>query len=600
MTEIVSPFAQFFDTSGAPLNNGAIYIGTAYLDAQTNPIAVYWDDALTIPAFQPIRTLNGYPVWNGAPARIFCNADNFSITVQTNTGRTVWAVQDATSVPTLSESNGASMVGFIAAGINAVTRTVQGKLRDTVSVKDFGAVGDGVTNDTAAFQNALSYAQNTLTELFIPAGNYRLTAQLSANSAIKMRVTGAGKGVTNLIWDAGSTNGGGISLTYADWLNPCDISGVSLLTKANGVGTALTITGQNAPSVTVLGPNVADIDIIGFDKASHCWTAGAQFIVCWYICLTRVSIKGREETAPPFTQQSGIILTDCQVIFADKFSVIHVQNAVLEQNVSAVRGEGFSFNDFELVGVNVGFEMTAGAVAPGTNIGPGHINSYSIGINIANQYQTSIHDVLFYKTFNSTSNYVGIQIQNCNSNAIHDNQFHGWVDATGDTIGISISGSGTSDLNGIHDNLFRNFYGTNRIGIIVSTGAGNNNIHNNQGDATVATVVQVDASAEKNNLFSRNFPTQIQTFPANAATPSVGNDLNGQWNSNNSVATVVTNFLDGYTGQTFTLLINDSNTTLQHNAGLILKNSISYAPPNGTIMVFRRDATLWREVSRSV
>jgi hypothetical protein len=97
MTEIVTPFAQFFDTNGAPLNNGAIFIGTAYLDAQTNPIPVYWDDALTIPALQPIRTLNGYAVRNGAPARIFCNADNFSMTVQTSTGRTVWAVQDATS-----------------------------------------------------------------------------------------------------------------------------------------------------------------------------------------------------------------------------------------------------------------------------------------------------------------------------------------------------------------------------------------------------------------------------------------------------------------------------------------------------------------------
>jgi len=36
-----------------------------------------------------------------------------------------------------------------------VTRTLQGKLDDFVSVKDFGAVGDGVANDTAANQQSI-------------------------------------------------------------------------------------------------------------------------------------------------------------------------------------------------------------------------------------------------------------------------------------------------------------------------------------------------------------------------------------------------------------------------------------------------------------
>jgi hypothetical protein len=59
-------------------------------------------------------------------------------------------------------------VTFLAAGSGATQRTALEKFRDVVSVKDFGAVGDGVADDTAAIQAAINSGQ----ALVFPAGTY--------------------------------------------------------------------------------------------------------------------------------------------------------------------------------------------------------------------------------------------------------------------------------------------------------------------------------------------------------------------------------------------------------------------------------------------
>lgn len=79
----------FTDIDGQPLEDGYIWIGVANLDPQTNPINVYWDAALTIPAAQPIRTRGGYPVNSGTPARLYVNSD-YSIQVQDKNGSVVY------------------------------------------------------------------------------------------------------------------------------------------------------------------------------------------------------------------------------------------------------------------------------------------------------------------------------------------------------------------------------------------------------------------------------------------------------------------------------------------------------------------------------
>ena len=72
---------------------------------------------------------------------------------------------------------------FLFSTSTAVSRTQQSKLEDTLSVKDFGAVGDGSTDDTTAFQNATAAACKLAhgATVFVPSPpvNYKITSTIN-------------------------------------------------------------------------------------------------------------------------------------------------------------------------------------------------------------------------------------------------------------------------------------------------------------------------------------------------------------------------------------------------------------------------------------
>jgi hypothetical protein len=97
-------------------------------------------------------------------------------TVTFVSGLHVGASVKFTTVQTLTttQTTTASLVSYTPAGSGAVATTVQAKLRQWVSVTDFGAKGDGITDDTTAFNNAFAASSS----VFIPQGTYIVGALL--------------------------------------------------------------------------------------------------------------------------------------------------------------------------------------------------------------------------------------------------------------------------------------------------------------------------------------------------------------------------------------------------------------------------------------
>jgi len=146
----------FTETDGLPLENGYIWIGAANLDPQGNPINVYWDTALAIPAAQPIRTLNGYPSRNGTPARLYVNSD-YSIRVQNSKGSLVYSSPTATerynSDVITSVNVDATDVTFTQAGTGAVEQTQQDKNERILNTEDFDTIDNYNTAREALSDN---------------------------------------------------------------------------------------------------------------------------------------------------------------------------------------------------------------------------------------------------------------------------------------------------------------------------------------------------------------------------------------------------------------------------------------------------------------
>jgi hypothetical protein len=230
---------------------------------------------------------------------------------------------------------------YLQGGAGGVARPLTSKFQDIVSVRDFGATGNGVTNDTAAVNSAIvaacgSGAGGAVGGLVtFPAGNYLITTGAVVVTQANCYLTGVGVDAT-IITPAGTT-GNVISFTGSQ------NQGMSLIqiaygtppTSGAGVSVGSSVIGFYLHDVNVIGAFVGVVDAGGAGHFYQTMTIlntvatsglGMQFFGNGQADTVRDVIINGSVGAQP---QAGIEISNNSGLTLDNVDVLHSGTGLL-------------------------------------------------------------------------------------------------------------------------------------------------------------------------------------------------------------------------------------------------------------------------------
>ncbi len=182
---------QGLTAGGLPLAGGFI---NTYLAGTLTPAATYTTNAGNIDNTNPIQLgPDGRPpqeIWLiQGQAYKFVVTDSLGTDLRTFDNISGIESGLFTFVMSLASSIGATLVGWMQAGAGAILRTVQDKLRESVSVLDFGADPTGVADSAAAFNAAITYLGASGGRVIVPKGTYKILSSISISAAVWTPIT---------------------------------------------------------------------------------------------------------------------------------------------------------------------------------------------------------------------------------------------------------------------------------------------------------------------------------------------------------------------------------------------------------------------------
>jgi hypothetical protein len=481
-----------------------------------------------------------------------------------------------------------------------------------VSVKAFGAVGNGTTDDTAAFQRAYSSGAS---HIHCPAGTYNLTGNLTITGNTRgILLTGDGMESTIINWTGvGMTGVDGITYTNAVAQVPFVMMDMSLVCTPNPASAL--VLGGNAVKVVYPAQNTVYANTVNMIRVAirpgftgNTWAPTS--IGGWADCVNTADAGKANYTNCRFvsnintgttygialsssTNPDYVVLTDCDFMGCHK--------ALAVTGSSSFGGLVVKGSDFE--GCNYGLDV---AIASDLiQVSDCYFQCYTTGINSLAR-TSQIHHNRFDMVSDPRARYAPAVAQ-----------------------GV-VLGNGTAALDG--DNVSFNHFGgnaTTKTAVRVTAGISQANVRfNTVGDAAAygtayTTGVLLDATTANNtvtgntkvacttlvqdngagNIVYGNLPLDgFMTLSGAtlALNSGAGNITLGDIiNLTNATATTVTAINNGFRGQRITIIAGDANSTIGVTGNIHLAGGVNFAMAANATLSLMYFAAAWHETGRT-
>lgn len=461
-----------------------------------------------------------------------------------------------------------------------------------INVKDCGAKGDGVTDDTRAIQNAVTYAAANAPPLAggvvdFPCGSYIMTATLQVPQAINQNAVtlrGTQMRCTTIFFKGATTNFTAAPTTPALLLEgsatPDNAGATANITQFVGIEN-LTIDGGN---LTGAG-NVRGVQLT---EAQNCW-------------MTNVIIQNLPNSSTGLYLRGSTITTGLgQTATRPETRECNFRNVVVQASIGSGANARPSAVIFQNADENNFFDCVF-AVAPGlTSVG----NDSIFVVWFQAGRQNRFYGVLISGdvTANKTQ-YVGEVFgppQGENGTAqgsVLQNQTYGdWIEGFDIALWNRFDGSGNTNGNAINNvqvAIYNTFFKDSSNVACAGPGGFLSFL------VTSPAIGPPDGPVNYLGCTRPPYAASVNLVSGNTTPDVSGGEL---FFTTNSSPTTITNFLNPKPGQKWTLCTTDANTSIANNANIALQGNSATTLPNGACLHFYYDGknTFHRiEVSRT-